>query len=54
MIYTIKRILKSLSMTWHRVRKTVFGEPDPNEYREKVEQLADRYTINNTDEQRRR
>ena len=38
---TIKRILKSLSMTWHRVRKTVFGEPDPNEYREKVEQLAD-------------
>jgi transposase len=26
-------------MTWHRVRKTVFGKPDPNEYQEKTEQL---------------
>jgi transposase len=38
---TIKRILKSFSMTWHRVRKTVFGEPDPNEYKEKVKQLEE-------------
>jgi len=38
---TIKRILKSLSMTWHRVRKNVFGEPDPNDYKEKKEQLED-------------
>jgi len=36
---TIKRILKSLSMTWHRVRRTVFGEPDPDEYKEKKQQL---------------
>lgn len=36
---TIKRILKSLSMTWHRVRRTVFGQPDPDEYQEKKEQL---------------
>ncbi|NJL56058.1 IS630 family transposase [bacterium] len=38
---TIKRILKSFSMTWHRVRKVVFGEPDPNDYEEKVQHLAD-------------
>jgi transposase len=38
---TIKRILKSFSMVWNRVRKTVFGEPDPNDYREKKEQLED-------------
>jgi transposase len=38
---TVKRILKSLSMSWHRVRKVVFGEPDPNEYREKKKQLED-------------
>ena len=38
---TVKRILKSLSTTWHRLRKVVFGEPDPNEYKEKAEQLAD-------------
>jgi transposase len=36
---TVKRIIKSLSMTWHRIRKVVFGEPEPNEYREKMEQL---------------
>jgi transposase len=38
---TIKRILKSLSMTWHRVRKIVFGEPDPNEYKAKKQQLEE-------------
>lgn len=32
---TIKRILKSFSMTWYRVRKIVFGEPDSNDYKEK-------------------
>lgn len=36
---TIKRVLKSLSMKWHRVRKIVFGEPDPNEYAEKKQEL---------------
>jgi transposase len=36
---TVKRILESLSMTWHRVRRTVFGEPEPNEYKEKKQQL---------------
>ncbi len=32
---TIKRILKRFSMTWHRMRQDVGGEPDPIEYKEK-------------------
>lgn len=38
---TVKRVIKSLSMSWHRVRKVVFGAPDPNEYKEKKEKLED-------------
>lgn len=35
---TIKRILKSLTMTWRRFKRGLAGEPDPLEYKEK--QLA--------------
>ncbi len=35
----IKRILKSLLMNWHRVRRVVFGEPDANEYAKKKQEL---------------
>jgi transposase len=38
---TIKRILKTFSMTWHRMRRSVAGEPDPIEYEEKQTQLAE-------------
>jgi transposase len=38
---TIKRILKSLSMSWHRMRRSVRGEPDPLEYKEKEEKLIE-------------
>lgn len=32
---TIKRVLKSLNMSWHRFRRTVGGQPDPQEYAHK-------------------
>lgn len=38
---TIKRILKSLSMSWHRMRRCVRGEPDPVEYQEKQAKLIE-------------
>ena len=38
---TIKRILKGLSMSWHRMRRGVGGEPDPLEYKEKKAQLSE-------------
>lgn len=38
---TIKRILRSLSMTWHRMRRGVGGEPDPIEYKEKKAKLEE-------------
>jgi transposase len=38
---TIKRILKSLSMSWHRMRRCVRGEPDPLEYKEKQADLIE-------------
>jgi len=38
---TIKRILKRLSMTWHRMRREVGGEPDRIEYKEKKAQLEE-------------
>ncbi|MCP6763006.1 MAG: helix-turn-helix domain-containing protein, partial [Fischerella sp. CENA71] len=38
---TIKRILKTFSMSWHRMRRDVFGQPDPIEYKEKKEQLSE-------------
>ncbi len=38
---TIKRILKNFSMSWHRMRRGVGGEPNPDEYREKQAQLEE-------------
>lgn len=38
---TIKRILKAFSMSWHRMRRAVGGEPDPQEYKEKQVQLEE-------------
>ena len=38
---TIKRILTALSMSWHRMRRCVHGEPDPIEYKEKRAQLEE-------------
>ena len=38
---TVKRILKALSMSWHRMRRNVFGEPDPLEYKEKKAELVE-------------
>lgn len=36
---TLKRILKSFSMTWRRLRKTLAKQPDPVEYERKKQQL---------------
>jgi len=38
---TVKRILKNLNLTWRRFRRGLAGEPDPLEYKEKYEELAD-------------
>ena len=38
---TIKRLLKSMKFSWHRIRKKVNGEPDPIEYEEKKEALEE-------------
>jgi transposase len=38
---TIKRILKTLSMSWHRMRRGVGGKPNPEEYKEKQAQLEE-------------
>jgi transposase len=38
---TIKRVLKSLAMSWRRVRRVVGGKPDQQEYREKQQQLTE-------------
>jgi len=38
---TIKRILKTLSMSWHRMRRGLGGKPNPQEYQEKQAQLEE-------------
>lgn len=38
---TIKRILKKFSMSWHRMRRSVGGEPNHNEYKEKQTELEE-------------
>lgn len=38
---TIKRILKKFLMSWHRMRRDVGGEPDPEEYKEKQAQIEE-------------
>ena len=36
---TIKRVLKSLNFSWHRIRQKVKGKPDPDEYKQKKKEL---------------
>ncbi|MGB7414039.1 MAG: IS630 family transposase [Thermosynechococcaceae cyanobacterium] len=36
---TIKRIIKSMHMSWHRFRRVPWGQPDPDEYAQKKAQL---------------
>jgi len=38
---TIKRIIKKLCMSWHRMRRGVGGKPDPIEYKEKTKNLSE-------------
>jgi transposase len=38
---TIKRVLKGLNMSWHRIKQGVAGQPESTEYKEKVEELAE-------------
>ena len=38
---TIQRILKTLKMSWHRMRRAVGGEPLPQVYQEKKTQLEE-------------
>ena len=38
---TIQRILKTLNMSWHRMRKGVAGQPPAQEYQEKKAQLEE-------------
>ena len=38
---TIQRILKTLNMSWHRMRKGVAGKPPAQEYQEKKAQLEE-------------
>ena len=38
---TLKRILKSFSMSWCRLRRSLAGKPDPLEYEAKRQQLAE-------------
>ena len=38
---TIKRIIKKLCMSWHRMRRGVGGKPDPIEYKEKKQNLSE-------------
>ena len=37
---TIKRVLKSMKMSWHRFRRVTGGQPDPEEYAQKQFALA--------------
>ena len=38
---TIKRVLKSLNMSWHRLRRVVGGQPNATEYATKQAQLEE-------------
>lgn len=38
---TVKRVLKSLSMRWRRLRRMMSGQPDPVEYATKQRQLSE-------------
>ena len=36
---TIKRVIKSLKMTWHRLRRKIGGQPEPELYQQKKQEL---------------
>ena len=36
---TLKRVIKAMGMSWHRIRKRVAGKPDAQEYQRKKEEL---------------
>lgn len=38
---TIKRVIKSIKMGWHRIKRKVGGEPCPGFYQRKVEELKE-------------
>jgi|LakMenE27Jul10ns_1017307.scaffolds.fasta_scaffold01814_1 transposase len=38
---TLQRVLKTLKMSWHRMRKAVGGKPEPEEYQQKKAQLEE-------------
>ncbi|MEM6612631.1 MAG: helix-turn-helix domain-containing protein, partial [Cyanobacteria bacterium P01_C01_bin.72] len=38
---TIKRLLFQVGMSWHRLRRGVFGKPKPQEYNRKKKQLEE-------------
>lgn len=38
---TIKRILDSFEMSWHRIKRGVAGQPEPNEYKRKKQELEE-------------
>ena len=38
---TIKRILDLCEMSWHRIKRGVAGQPDPNEYKTKKQELEE-------------
>jgi transposase len=47
---TIKRVVKSLHMTWHRIKKIVGGEPPKEEYEAKKEELKKLIELDKTGE----
>ena len=44
---TIKRLLFKVRMSWHRLRRGVFGKPKPQEYKAKKEQLEQLKQLDN-------
>jgi transposase len=38
---TLKRVLKTLRFSWHRIRRKVKGQPDPEEYQQKKQALEE-------------
>lgn len=47
---TLKRVLKALKMSWHRLRRVVGGQPDPQEYATKQAQLEELKRLDETGE----
>ena len=47
---TIKRVLKFLGMSWHRMRRVVGGDPNPVEYAAKQKQLEELKRLDNLGE----